>query len=247
MDLTRDAMCKVEELVKKSYTVDVNGDMYSSCDLKKVVFNPLACSIELSSLSGLTEYMNKELIDDKKKGVDYFIHVIDPKNVEVLSNVHGDDRKRENIINCCLDGNLKEFPFGSYLSQEDFIIKVQTLLKETKDREYLKQYAMAVRVDATVRTDDDGISQKVEQKSGISGNLTKEVDIKPVVSLKPFRTFREVEQPESQFLFRVRQVSGRPEFAIFEADGGVWRLEAVTNVVRYLQENIHNEQMSVIS
>ena len=38
-----------------------------------------------------------------------------------------------------------------------------------------------------------------------------------------FRTFLEVEQPESEFLLRVDPDEG---IGFFEADGGIWKLEA---------------------
>ena len=49
-----------------------------------------------------------------------------------------------------------------------------------------------------------------------------DVKVPNPVTLRPFRTFIEVEQPESKFIFRMRE-GGR--CAIFEADGahGSWR------------------------
>ena len=41
----------------------------------------------------------------------------------------------------------------------------------------------------------------------------------------------EVEQPESEYLLRVDE-NGR--IGLFEADGGVWKLEAKRNVKEYL-------------
>ncbi len=61
---------------------------------------------------------------------------------------------------------------------------------------------------------------------------------KSIVSLRPFRTFREIEQPESEFLFRM-QSSGNgvpPMCALFEADGGAWRMEAIARIKTFLKE-----------
>lgn len=46
----------------------------------------------------------------------------------------------------------------------------------------------------------------------------------------PFRTFLEVEQPESEFLLRVDAEKG---IGLFEADGGIWKLEAKRNIAEY--------------
>ena len=53
------------------------------------------------------------------------------------------------------------------------------------------------------------------------------------MKLQPFRTFLEVAQPESEYLLRVDE-DGR--IGLFEADGGVWKLEAKRNVKEYLAD-----------
>ena len=45
---------------------------------------------------------------------------------------------------------------------------------------------------------------------------------------------REIDQPESMFLFRMRQESGEVRCALFEADGGAWQLNAVAGINDYL-------------
>ena len=61
--------------------------------------------------------------------------------------------------------------------------------------------------------------------------------IKPRVSLAPFRTFLEVEQPESEFLLRVSEDG---KIGLFEADGGVWKLEAKQNICQYFDERLES-------
>ena len=78
---------------------------------------------------------------------------------------------------------------------------------------------------------DSGVTQTVEARAGVS--LKQNVDINPRVKLQPFRTFLEVDQPESEYLLRVDE-EGR--IGLFEADGGVWKLEAKRNVKEYLEK-----------
>lgn len=57
------------------------------------------------------------------------------------------------------------------------------------------------------------------------------------VNLIPYRTFLEVEQPASDFVFRVSEGrGGAPVFKLVTADGGVWKSQAVANVKAYLTE-----------
>ena len=57
------------------------------------------------------------------------------------------------------------------------------------------------------------------------------------VELIPYRTFQEVEQPASKFVFRIGDKEV-PAFKIVEAEGGIWKNEAVSNIKAFLMENL---------
>lgn len=65
--------------------------------------------------------------------------------------------------------------------------------------------------------------------------------------LRPFRTFLEVEQPESQCVFRINE---RGSCALFEADGGLWKYHAKESIHEYLKtelkELIEQEKITII-
>ena len=61
------------------------------------------------------------------------------------------------------------------------------------------------------------------------------MEVRPYVNMQPFRTFREVEQPESVFLLRL---DGNGNVGLFEADGGVWKLEATRNISAYFEQKL---------
>ena len=71
--------------------------------------------------------------------------------------------------------------------------------------------------------------------SAVQLTVNAVVEIKPRVMLRPFRTFLEVEQPESEFLLRVDPDEG---IGFFEADGGIWKLEAKKNIADYFLKNM---------
>ena len=76
----------------------------------------------------------------------------------------------------------------------------------------------------------------MQVKRGLSGALKEKTALKPIVKLSPYRTFREVEQPQSEFLLRVRlSQNDAPTVALFEADGGAWVNQATTSIVEYIQ------------
>ena len=87
-----------------------------------------------------------------------------------------------------------------------------------------------------ITTVDNGVSQTVEARTGIS--LKQMLNIRPRVELAPFRTFFEVEQPASEFLLRLNDSA---EVGFFEADGGAWKLEAKERILAYFDSRLKDE------
>jgi len=59
------------------------------------------------------------------------------------------------------------------------------------------------------------------------------------VTLRPYRTFSEVEQPASLFVFRIDK---QANMALFEADGKHWVADAVGNIAAYLKEQLADQK-----
>ena len=58
--------------------------------------------------------------------------------------------------------------------------------------------------------------------------------IRPLVKLKPYRTFQEVGQPEGLFLIRIDERG----ISFIEADGGMWKLTARKTIKEYLEKEL---------
>ncbi len=105
------------------------------------------------------------------------------------------------------------------------------------DRERVLKLVGNIKEENVRQTGDDGVTQSVTARSGIA--RVEDVPVPNPVTLMPYRTFREVSQPTSDFILRLR--SGRngdmPTCALFEADGGAWKLRAIQSIAAYLQEN----------
>ena len=111
---------------------------------------------------------------------------------------------------------------------------IQNILDpNTKATAYLLDLLSRMTNENSVSTNDNGVTQTVEARQGVALNAL--VEIKPRVMLRPFRTFLEVEQPESEFLLRVDPDEG---IGFFEADGGIWKLEAKKNIADYFLKNM---------
>lgn len=64
------------------------------------------------------------------------------------------------------------------------------------------------------------------------------VQVKPRVALRPFRTFLEVEQPESEFLLRLDDDGN---VGLLEADGGMWQQTAKASITAYFEDKLAQE------
>ena len=117
--------------------------------------------------------------------------------------------------------------------RETALIELRSLFIPNDGTAYLLDLLSRMSDENTVSTNDNGVTQTVEARQGVALNAV--VDIKPRIQLQPFRTFLEVNQPESEFLLRVDSEKG---IGFFEADGGIWKLEAKRNIAQYFKNNL---------
>lgn len=151
----------------------------------------------------------------------------------------GYHKKREQLIYAeAEDLFAGTFRFNAFVSNSAFMIAIQTLFHEGhNDWEKVTRVISTIKEERVTQSQDDGMAQQVTAKAGIA--IVSEVEVPRVVTLKPFRTFREVEQPHSQFVLRLQAKQGQmPEIALFEADGGKWKLDAIEAIKDYLDEKL---------
>jgi len=221
--------------------VELGGLTYVDKQLTPVK-PPVADSVEVSTLQGLADLYNGDLGTVKSKG-DVLIHITSPTTVEIISRLT-DDWKREQVYaRATYPTKIEGFPFGQWLNLENFIIMCQSRIQRAmiqnddgtmaKDLDYVLQIASAISAEAIETSDDDGISQKVATRRGIV--LKDQTNLKSRVTLAPYRTFAEVDQIPSTFVFRARKAANEEiNLALFEADGGRWRIAAVANIAAWL-------------
>ncbi len=200
-----------------------------------------AAAIEMSTLTGLVDYIKGQIDESTEKMI---VQVVSPTEVKLISALDG-DRKRENLAD--VEARIPDFAYGRYMDNETFLIALQSKFIPGDDRELLLRFAGTVENGTISQYKDDGITQKATIKTGIASK--GEAQVPNPVKLRPFRTFIEVEQPESSFVFRMRQDrDDGVECAIFEADGGAWKNAAMKNIKEYLEhELIEFPQFTVIS
>jgi hypothetical protein len=209
----------------------INGETYSDKLLHRINHNPKADPIKLNTLSSLVEYL--------KSGIDIlpeclFIHVQSPTRVCVFSPLDR-DRDREYLIE--VNAQVPAFNFDHFIDHETFCINLQSKFLDSTDRALLLKFAGTVEAGSIAEYGDDGVSQKATVKTGIASK--GDALVPSPVALVPFRTFVEVQQPLSSFVFRMKQDKyDGINCALFEADGGAWKISAMTGIKAYLENEL---------
>lgn len=227
--------------LRKPEIVEIGGEQYSDKELRRICYNPKASRIEMTTLTSLVEYIKAKIDVMHEKMI---VHVVSPTRVILLSQLD-DDREREYMVD--VKAQIPEFNYGSYMGHESFLIALQSKFIDNPDRELLLKFTGTVENGTVAAYGDDGVTQKATIKTGI---VSKGEAIVPnPVKLRPFRTFIEVEQPESAFVFRMKQDErSGVSCAIFEADGGAWKNAAMKHIKEYLQYELAElPQFTVIS
>lgn len=226
MDMTREALQYVVGL-SEANILEINGDTYTDKQVHRIDNNLRAAAIEMNTLTSLVDYA-KAFADEMSDQM--LVQVVSPTEVKLISCLDM-DRKRECLVN--VEAMIPEFAYGRYMDHESFIIALQSKFIDNDDRALLLRFAGTVKDESVAQYGDDGVTQTATVKTGIT-SVEKAIVPNPVI-LRPYRTFVEVEQPDSAFVFRMRQSEGRGvECAIFEADGGAWKNEAMRNIKSYL-------------
>lgn len=222
----------------KEVLVETEKGLFTTQNLKRVVA-PRVDTLRVSNLTSIVDYIKKNV---DELGINLLIQVRSPKEVNVLSLLDADSERDEFIrAEAILPDNIR---YDQFLDTERFNIMMQSSFDDKRDKPLILKFTGLIKDEKVKQTGDNGISQRVTIKTGIASVGDAEVP-NPVI-LAPYRTFPEVEQPESKFIFRMQE---GPRAAIFEADGGMWRNQAMQNIKVFLEENLKgcSDRVEIIS
>lgn len=189
------------------------------------------------------------LIDWIRSDVDHFfdnpeetcvVNVISPTSIELTTPCKGIKNDRQLLAVCQYDAPV--IRFDTFMDSEDFGIMLQTSFVEDDNRNVVLQITRNMTEEQSEQTADDGISQRVSIKHGVQA-IDSAVFRNPAY-LRPMRTFTEVEQPGSPFVVRFKE--GK-RAALFEADGGAWKVFAVKAIGEYLKGELSGLNLVVVA
>lgn len=218
MTLDRSFIEKIQELCPANEH-EILGLAYSDKKLH-LIEPPLIDTVTVHTLTAVEEFCRKELAGSEGH---YIILVESPGRVMIMGDADVSYRNREQPLRAELQAS--PFPFGKFLPVELFIIALQSQFVQDATTAAMLALVGNLTTTSESKTLDDGVSQSVEARVGLS--KLQNVVVPNPVQLAPYRTFIEIEQPLSDHTC-----------ALFEADGGAWKNVATSRIKDRLENTL---------
>ncbi|MDY3691793.1 MAG: hypothetical protein SO072_07470 [Dysosmobacter sp.] len=215
---------------------EVDGSTFritSDGDVKEVlptIFHP--DTLPLNSLDALIKMVKTEA---SEQDAPLYITIPDHMTVRCFGQPDASERYHRQVY---YEANATDVPGWAEkntLGFEEAQIALRTRFQETPDTLYAMKLVSDISLGAKVIYNDNGIATTITTQKGVA--LQTNEQIRPLVKLRPYRTFQEVEQPESIFLIRVSDRG----ISFIEADGGMWKLAARETIKTFLEERLSQE------
>lgn len=192
-------------------------------------------TLSLRSLDALVQMIQREAVGFHEQ---VFVEVKTHESVECFTRTMKEERWSRQLLYTATAADVPGWDDEVQMPFERAAIALQTRFQDSNDRTYTMQLLSQITTGAKVTYNDIGVATTVVSQRGVS--LQENQTIKPVVTLKPYRTFQEVEQPAGRFLIRISERG----ITFIEADGGMWKLAARQTVKAYLEEALQAEIQS---
>jgi hypothetical protein len=236
--MIKEAIDKILSLATPNFH-EVGKLEYSDKSLQ-LITPPAPLLVECSTLQGLVDLFDADM--DEVTPDQVLVQITSPTSVDLISK-DSDDHGRRRVWVRCECPEVETFKFNVWHNPESFIIAAQQHFQRVKienedgtfakDLDYVLNVASKISAENATDHEDDGFAQRVSVKQGIT--LKAETILKPTIMLAPFRTFTEVDQVLSRFVFRARIHDGAIHLALFDGDGGRWKIGAAAAIKSWLQ------------
>ncbi len=240
----KDALSYAVELAGKENKIirsETGKEYFDSNEYNLQELNPrkYAPILELQTLKSLVDYLKSD--NDFIGGHRLVVVVESYQKVSVYDQADIEYGKRPQLVS--VKATVPVIPFSNWRDQEEFNIMLQSMFINDADRNLVLDFASHLKIEKGAEAQDNGVTQTVTVRDGVA-SLAQAKTPNPV-TLRPYRTFNEVEQPASQFVFRVNKSAN---LALFEADGGKWKLDAVKNISDYLKTELaNNDRITILA
>ena len=229
--MLKEAIEKIEEMSSPLvYTEDDHSYvLYADHteELRPAIDSP--DTVWLNSLDALVQLVKKEQQDRQ-----IFVSVTGHDEVDVYDSPSEDCRWKRNVLYNARAIDIPGWEPEVQMGFDQATVALMTRFQDGGDREYTLQLLSQITTGAKVTYTDNGVASTIVMQKGAA--LAQNMTIKPLVKLRPYRTFQEIEQPEGIFLIRISERG----ITFREADGGMWKLTARNTAKAWLQEQLQD-------
>lgn len=226
------AIEKILEIAQPAFLQAEGKDFVISKDGEVTQIRPeldLPDTLALNSLDSLVKMVKSEATKAEAP-----IYITIPTHLKVICFGQPQEEKR-NHRQLYYEVKATDVPgweAATKLPFDQAAVALQTRFQESTDRAYTLQLLSQISTGAKVTYNETGVATNIVTSKGVT--LQQNAVIKPLVNLRPYRTFQEIAQPEGLFLIRIDERG----ITFTEADGGMWKLEARKTIANYLTENL---------
>lgn len=210
-----------------TFRVTADGDVE---EILPTIFHP--DTLPLNSLDALVKLVRTEA---SEMDTPLYITIPDHMTVRCFGQPDATERYFRQVYYEVHATDVPGWDSGMKLGFEEMQIALRTRFQETPDAIYAMKLLSDITSGGKITLNDNGIATSVVTQKGVA--LQSNETIRPIVKLKPYRTFQEVEQPESAFLIRVSERG----ISFTEADGGMWKLVAHETIKKFLEARLEQE------
>lgn len=221
---------KIESLALKGKLITLDdGRVMSAYPLNPVKEPEVEC-LRCHTLTAIKDY-----IGSSDGNPNMMVHVKDWNTVRLIGQVFGHERQRD----CFVESKSYDIDhlFDCSVRLEQFIVYIQSSFVQDDVTSAILRVLGSVVQGKEAEYADDGLTQRVTARAGITRREV--VDLPNPVTLRPFRTFMDIEQPASLFVLRLK--AGRdgeqPTVSLTEADGGAWKNQAIASIKEFFAES----------
>lgn len=190
-------------------------------------------TVGLRTLQGLVDFFGAEICETQH----LFVRIATPNIVFAESKIRLLDGSLPVMAEVTYDG--PEQMFGEWMGAGKFVTWILSSFIPNEDSgELLALLGRGVKIEAIRQVSDDGVATQLKRSRGARVEWTG--DARFSFTLRPRRTFPEVEQPNALCVLRFENNSDDEPvlMKLVESDGGAWRATAAASIGAWLAERL---------
>lgn len=209
------------------YATDIFGRQRFDGELLQ---EPALHTIKSRTLGSIMDYVANGMVGRDGLAIDnLFVHIANPQTVYLVEGA-AKSANKDRLTPLMAVAPEYRHKWGADLELSDAIIYLRTCYQPSEELDALVRTLSCVTGESSFEISDDGLSQDVVIKQSVTSK--SKTAVKAIVTLRPYRTFAEIDQPEMRFMLRLTKPKEAPVAArlIPIEDGGTVEITRLASV-----------------